>query len=189
MKQIYKKYAMTVGLVWAACFLFFVFAYMLVLGPQYKKKRQVQRQLAEKIQAYESALSAAQQQTRERLGRQIDELKKQLADVVVDFESSPTLTFDIIQMANERQVSSLSIEDKGGHGNSDLPNCECIGETRIDISFTSSFDQFARLLNTLERHRPIVFVDRFSIVRSDQDTNGHQASMNLAVFVRKPQTG
>lgn len=190
MKSICKKYFKTVALIWAGCFVLFFFVYMYVLAPQNKTKKQVERQLAEKKQMYESAVKAAQEKTKTQLREQIEQLRNKLKGFVVDFEDSANLTLDISQIAGERKVASFSIKGGKGKNNrrgSEIPGCKHIFENYINISFAAGFNQFAALLNALERHRPVVFVDKFKITRSVQGDSGHPVGMDLAVFVRKRQ--
>ncbi len=60
----HKKYLTTAGLIWAACFVVFLLAYMLVLGPQKNYKSRIENELDEKKQVYESALRAIQKETK-----------------------------------------------------------------------------------------------------------------------------
>jgi len=189
MKSIYRKYFATIALTWIGCFVLCFFVYILVLAPQGKDREQVERRLAEKRQMYDSAQKAAQEETKLKLKEQIEHLRDGLKDFATDFEDSADLTFDISQIANEKKVSSFSIRTKDKRRGASLPNCNYISESHIDISFTGSFNQFATFLNALERHRPVVFVDKFIITRSDRDGSGHKASMELAVFVRRRQEG
>jgi len=187
MKPIYKKYFATIALIWAGCFVLSFFVHMLVLAPQKKNKRQVETQLAEKKRIYSSVLDTAKEETKLELNEQIEYLRSSLRDFVIDFEDSANLTFDISQIANEKEVASFMIRTRDDSGGSAIPNCNYICENHIDISFTASFNQFAAFLNALERHRPVIFVDKFTITRSDEDSSGHQVKMSLAVFVRKQQ--
>ena len=187
MKPIYKKYFTTVGLIWAGCFVLFLCVYILVLAPQEKGKKQFEKQLAEKKQMYNSVLKMAQEETKIRLNEQIESLQNKLQGFVIDYEDSANLTFDISQIAKEKRVASFSIRTKNDRKNSVIPNCSYISENRFDISFTADFNQFATFLNALERHRPIVFVDKFTITRPKQDDSGHEVNMSLAVFVKKRQ--
>ena len=191
MKPIYRKYFTTVGLIWAGCFVLFLCVYILVLVPQEKSKKYIEKQLAEKKQVYNSVLKIAQEETKIRLNKQIESLRNKLEAFVIDFEDSANLTFDISQIAKEKNVSSFSIRTKNTRKDSAIPNSNYISENRFDISFTANFNQFATFLNALERHRPIVFVDKFTITRPitrpKQDNSGHEVNMSLAVFVRKRQ--
>jgi hypothetical protein len=159
---------------------------MLVRAPQKKSKNRIERRLAEKKQIYDSVLEIAQEETKLKLNEQIWHLRNELKDFVIDFEDSANLTFDIGQIANDKKVGSFSIKTKDNAGGSAVADCNYIYEDNIDVSFTAAdFNQFAGFLNAMERHRPVVFVDKFEITRSDRDDSGHQVSMRLSVFVKK----
>ncbi len=183
----HKKYLTTAGLIWAACFVVFLFAYMLVLGPQKNYKNHLENELAERKQVYESALRAAQKETKIRLNEQIERLRSRLKDFVVDFEDSANLTFDISQIANEKKVASFSSKVKKSRGLSTITDYKYIYENHIVISFIGDFNQFATFLNALERHRPVIFVDKFTITRSGQSDSVYKVSLNVAALVKKQQ--
>jgi hypothetical protein len=189
MKSIYKKYLTKVALIWAGCFVLLFFVHMLMLAPQRKSKKQIEKQLVEKQQIYESLLKATREETKIQLNEQIERLQHDLGNFVIDFEDSANLTFDISQIANQKEVASFSIktQEKDKRRDSTIPDYEYISEDHIDISFTSGFNQFAALLNALERNRPVVFVNRFTIARAKEDNSGHQVNMDVSVFVRKRQ--
>jgi len=189
MKLTYKKYLTKTALIWAGCFALLLLVYLLVLAPQKKTRKQVEKQLAEKKQMYDSILKATQQETRIKLDKQIERLRNRLKDFVIDYEDSANLTFDISKIANEKRVASFSIKnkDKKDYRGPATPEQKYISENYIDISFTAGFNQFAAVLNALERHRPIVFVDKFVITRSKHGHSAHEVNMDLAVFVRKRQ--
>ncbi len=183
-----RQRLMIAGLIWAACFVVFLLAYMLVLGPQKNYEKSIENKLTERKQVYESALKAAQKETKIRLNEQIERLQSRLQDFVIDFENSANLTFDISQIANEKEVASFSIKSKDSRGPSTIPEAEYIRENHIVISFIGGFNQFAAFLNALERHRPVLFVDKFSITRSGQEDSAYQMSLNVAAFVKKQQS-
>ena len=185
MKLIYRKYFAKAALFWAGCFVLLLFVYMLVLAPQQKSKAQIENRLAQKKQTYDLAQKATLPQTGIQLNKEIEKLQNNLEKFVIDFKDSANLTFDISRIASEKKVASFSIKNKNNQPGSAISDCENICENYIDVSFTSSFNQFAAFLNDLERHRPVVFVDKFKITRSQQDNSGHQVKMNLVVFVRK----
>ena len=185
MKAVYKKYFTTIALIWAGCFVLFFFVYVLLLAPQEKAQRQIKNQFAEKKKVYESALKASQEETKIKLDEQIKSLESKLKDFVIDFNDLANLTFDISQIAKEKNVASFSIRGREDRKDSEIPDCKYISESCIDISFNAGFNQFAAFLNALERHRPVIFVDKFTITRSDQHGSGHQVDMSLVVFVKK----
>ena len=191
MKPIHKKYLTTVSLIWSAFAVLFIVAYLFLLAPQRKTKKQIEQQLAEKEKIYNSVREMAQEETKIKLNEQIKSLQNTLKDFVIDFEDSANLTFDISQIANEKNVDSLSIKtrDKQKHRDTTESNLEYIQENHTDISFTASFNQFATFLNALERQRPVVFVDNFSITHSNKKNSANEATMNISFFAKKRQDG
>jgi hypothetical protein len=159
---------------------------MLVLRPLKGSQKRVENRLAEKKQMYESALRATQEETKIRLNEEIERLQSRLKDFVINFGDSANLTFDIGQVAGEKKLASFSIKGKENSKVTPIPNCDYICENHIDISFTAWFHEFVTFLNVLERHRPVLFVDRFA-VRSARGDGDPQVSMNLVVFIRKRQ--
>ncbi len=184
----HKKYLTTAGLIWAACFVVFLLAYMLVLSPQKNYKNRIENELVERKQVYGSALRAARKETKIRLNEEIERLRSRLKDFVIDFEDSANLTFDISRIANEKKVASFSSKVKKSGGLSAIPGCKYICENYIVVSFIGGFNQFATFLNALERHRPVIFVDKFAIIRSGQDDSVYQVSLDVAALVKKQQS-
>ncbi|MHC4174954.1 MAG: hypothetical protein ACYSW7_04595 [Planctomycetota bacterium] len=184
--KIYRKYLTTAALIWAACFMLFFFVYMLVLRPQKGSKKQVENKLTEKKQMYESALKATQEETRIQLNEQIERLRNRLGDFVIDFEDSANLTFDISQIAGEEKLASFSVKSRDSSKVLAIPNCDYICENHIDVSFGAWFPQFATFLNALERHRPVLFVDKFA-VSSGRGGSSPRVNVNLVVLTRKRQ--
>ena len=185
--KIYRKYLTRVAIAWAACLLLFFLVYILVLEPQKSSRKHLESTLAENKELYEFAQRATQEQTKIRLHKQIDGLQDRLKDFVVDFEDSANLTFDIGRIANEEDVSSFSIKHNDKQGVSEIPDCTSICENHIDISFIAGFNQFATIVNALERHQPVLFVNEFIISRSNKGESTYQVSLDVAAFVKKQQ--
>jgi len=186
MKAIYQKNLIKVALIWSGCFVLLFIMHTMLLSPQKNLKKKLEMQLAEKEQLYNSAFRMSQEGIKVQLKNQIKELQDELGNFVIDFEDSANLTFDISQLANERKVGSFSIKTKDDRGGSTLPDCEQLNEDDIEIRFTTdNFNQFTTFLNALERHQPVIFVDKFTMSRSNHSDEGHKVSMSLSVFVKK----
>ena len=183
-----KKYLIASGVIWAACFVIFLLAYIFIVRPQKNAKRLIESRLAENQQIYESALRAAQEETKIQLNEQIESLQNRLKDFVAEFEDSASLTFDLSQIAEEKKVASFGSKVKSNRGiTRNKDEYKYIHENQINISFTGDWNQFATFLNTLERHRPVIFVDKFTIARVGQDDSVFRVNLNVAAFVRKQQ--
>jgi Tfp pilus assembly protein PilO len=190
MKPIYKKRIKNAALIWVGFAFLLLVTYITVLGPQIKTRKQVERLLAETKQSYNSAMMAAKEDTLKQMKDQIEQRQNILDSFVVGHKESTNLTLDISQIANEKKVSGFSISGRGGGSRAvEIPNCNQIRENRIGIEFDAGFKSFATFLNTLERHKPVVFVDTFKIIRFDNtaSANANKVQMDLAVFVREQQ--
>ena len=184
MKNINKKSLQKVICIWVGCTMVFMHVYLSIIAPQAKSKSRVEERLNEMVIAYKSARNSAKEKIQNIMQEQIEELRSRLGRYVVDAEDSADLTFDISHIANEKKITSFSIKNSNI-----LASKDNISESSIDLAFKASFDQFASLLNSLERHSPIVFVDKFKIVRSDVSSSDNKVTVNLSVLVNKQQDG
>ncbi len=187
MKPVYRKYIKTAAKIWAVCFGVLALAYMFVLVPQKKSLTRIRLQLAVGKQKFESAKQAGQEEYQIKQREEIELLENKLRDFVVGREGSDNITFEISQIAKQKKVDGFSIKhlDKSRRGVADKFESEVIAESFIRVSFTGEFDQVAKLLNALERHRPAIFVDEFSIARSRKEESANEVKMEMAIFVKK----
>ena len=185
----YKKYILMMSVVWAGSFVLLVLAYFLVISPQLKVKAQFAKELVEKRQMYDAALGAAQEDNKKKLADEVEALKSKLGNYAVEFDESANLTFDIGRIAADKQVGSFTIKTPEQTRDSDPSGSKYLQENRIDIAFASNFRQFAAFLNAIERHRPLIFVDKFKVSRGDQGGTSNKVDMGLSVFVRKRPEG
>lgn len=183
----HKKYLTIVGLIWVGCLVLFLFSYIVLLSPQLKHKKTMETRLAEIKQNYESALKSTQEEAKIKTNEEINNLQNRIKDFVVASDNAANLTFDISQVASEKKVGSFNIKMQENKRGSTELDFNYLRESQIDIGFEGDFIQFATFLNALERHRPVVFVDNFKIIRSTMSDSSHRVTMKLAVFVRKQQ--
>jgi 5-hydroxyisourate hydrolase-like protein (transthyretin family) len=185
----YRKYILAMGTVWAASLVLFALVYYVVIAPQLKVKNQVLKESTEKKQLFESALSAANEDNKKKLAGEMEELKTRLIDYVCEYEESANLTFSISRIAADKQVSDFTVKtsEQGRVQNALAANN--LQENHIEVAFASNFLQFASFLNTLERHQPVIFVDRFKVLRGDRSGMPYKADMTLSYFARKKLDG
>jgi len=185
MELIYRKYLKMGVFVWAGCFIVFLLFYLLVLVPQEKLRASVEERFVETKRIAEAAREAAKEERKIELSNQVENLDKRLKGFVTEQEETANLTFDISQISSDIKLRSFSITATGSEGIIEIDNCDYIFAKHIDITFVASFNQFAAFLNALERRRPVIFIDTFSITRSKQSASGHEVDMKLAVLVGK----
>jgi hypothetical protein len=102
---------------------------------------------------------------------------------VIDVSEESGLTLDVSKMAHEMELDAFSSQRKTEQLHTEIPNCEKIEESHINITFRSGFPRFAQFVNALERHRPVIFIDKFSISRSERGQSIPETAMTLNVLV------
>jgi len=188
----YKTYLKRAAILWmvslALCFL----AYMIVIRPQNNNKRRLENGLTEQKQLYASALKATQEESKIQLNEEIQHLRDQLKGFAIDLEELTDLTFDISQIANRENLASFNVTPRsqsssGRRGVSKKDEPKLIIENFIDIKFIAEFRQFANFVNALERHHPILFINKFKINLSTKDDSAYQTTLDVVAFVKKTQ--
>ena len=187
MKFIDKK-STAIFAVAAISILLSIVFYTFVLRPQIETKIHIDKELAVQKQKYDSAMDISQPKNKKDLLEHMDKLRTHLNSFVIDADRSANLTFEISNIANKGKVESFSFKKGDSEKDFEIPDCSHIAESYIQIGFLSSFNQFAKILNTLERNQPVVFIDEFVITRSEKEDSGNSLNMNLAVFVKKQKS-
>lgn len=182
-----KKNLKMSAVIWAACLVLFVLFYILVLGPQNRTRERLESEYNESKQTYDFAQNAAREETKNRLLEQIESLRNDLGVFATDIEDSAGLIFDISRIAREKNVSSLNVEKAKDVRASDEDLAKNISESNINISFVAGFSEFAAFLNALERHKPVLFVNEFELVQSNQNNSVYQVDIDVAALIKKQQ--
>lgn len=185
MKSIYGKYFKIGIIFWSVCFIVLLLCYLVVLAPQERLRRVTERKLTKTERLAQSAREAAEQRNRAKLLEQLTSYGNRLKDFVVEQENAANLTFEIGRLSNNVELNSFSSIFTGGEGTLKTDNYKHIQARQISVNFNSSFNKFAMFLNALERSRPVIFIDTFSIIRSPDSDSGHKVDMKLAVLVEK----
>ena len=183
--NVYRKYLITMGIVWGSSLLVFAAVYYLVIAPQLKVKERLLKEVAEKKELYNTAVDASLEENKKKLANDVEMLRARLNTFVSEYEESANLTFAISRIAGEKQVGSFTVRIPDQDKQQDA--FKNLQENRMEVSYTSDFMQFLNFLNTLERHQPVVFVDRFKVQRGDQGGTSNKVDMSLSFFVRKKQ--
>jgi len=180
-----EKLIKKIGLVWAGLLVLFLAGYFGMISPQKKTVLEFVRKLDEAEKNYKLAIESSDQKYRDNLITKTTELEAKLSAFAIDFEDSANLIFDVSQLASSNKANLVSIEGQRIDQNEQLLGCERISEGTIKLNLSSSFPQFAKFLNELERNNPVIFVDSFNITRNQEDTSCNDVEMYLKYLVIK----
>ena len=184
MKSNIAKYIKLAALIWSCCFIVFLLVFLLVLSPLNRHRTQVESEFKKVKSDADSALLASEEETKIRLNEQIQDLNDTLGNFVIESENTSNLIYQISGISNEIELKAFQITPTG-QNISAFDNCKYISGQLYQVGFIASFNQFATFLNALERYRPVIFIDTFSITRSRQGENSHTVDMQLAILVLK----
>jgi hypothetical protein len=154
--------------------------------PQQKESELLEKQLMEKRLKYSTSKAADSEKTRAQLAQRVGQLSNELEKFAAGIEDLDDLSFSVSKIAAEIAVESFQSKGMDEETYSLIPNCYSIGQVSTEINFSGSFNKFARFINRLERHKPVVFIDEFTITRGYKQDSGPETKLLLSVFVRVP---
>lgn len=185
----YKKYLITMGFVWGISFALCAVAVYFFVKPQMKIKAELLKEATAKKEQLETALNASLEENKKKLAADVESLRSKLSNYVSEYEDSPNITFAVSRIAGDKQVSAFAVKTPELDKQQDQLKAKTLQENKMEISFASDFMQFANFINTLERHQPVIFVDRFKLQRGEEGGNASKVDMSLSFFVKKKQNG
>ncbi|TFG50124.1 MAG: hypothetical protein E4H40_01825 [Candidatus Brocadiia bacterium] len=184
MDSAYKRYFKAVALIWTGCFGVLALVYVFAFLPQKDVLAQTGIDLAKVQEKHVTVKDAASEKEQERLKSEIENLEVKLDDFVVNVNNVNSAILSINQIIKEIEVGTFT-QVRTGDRYDKIPGCQSLGRVSCRITFTGSFNQFAKIINILEQHKPIVFVDKFEIAKSLKG-NDHKVDMIWTIFVREP---
>ena len=187
MMRVRNKYVLILAMVWGPSVGLGVMFHLFVLKPQMQRVTALETELSDARHLYGRATEAAKLETQMRLTETVARLDERISDFVLRPSAAPDLAFEIAELASATAVQSFAMKPRNRERLEVLALCDTIGEKQLDISFVGHFHQFASLLNALERHRPVLFVETFSIRRPRRETSQPETNMQVTVLVEKNQ--
>lgn len=174
-------------IIWCLYFAGTAAVYFTVFAAQVAKREQLAIRLDNKVHQLKVIEEAYQGKEVEKLTAQLDEKRHTLEAFCVGFETLPELTLKISEKANELNLSSFSIKSRSDQVKKEIPGYKGLYQSIMDVSFYADFNTFAKFVNTLERNRPVIFVDKFSISNTRQSSvdRGNPVKMTLSVYTRQ----
>ena len=180
-----KKYLKVCALIWVVCLAAFALSYFLLISPQNIAIKSLENKIVQGEQDYKRAQIAAKYETQDRINQEIESLRNKLDTFVLDNQKAADLTFDISQIANDCLLSSFNVQSNDIEMISESSDPNNIFEKQIKINFIAEFEEFAVFLNTLERHKPVLFVDKFMLSQKNNSEKDYQVTVDLTALVQK----
>ena len=188
MKPFHKKFLIIWALAWGTSLLLLVIIYVFLVTPQKKELEILRGELVEKEQQHSTSEIADSEKTRTQLSRETTQLSEKLAEYVVERDDLSKVTFGVKKIASEIGLRKYEGKLMAGLPYMPIDNCYRIGSMNVNLNFNSTFNEFARFINILERHKPIIFIENFSVEQPGGNETELQINMRFSTFVRMPFT-
>jgi hypothetical protein len=188
MRPSYHKYLFLTLATWGPGAVACLLAYVLLLQPQADQLSDLNRRIAQKTETHRAALQTLAPARQTELRTRAQELTRQVGDFLTEFDDAPALTFAIGQVANQTKVNALASKDRAAPSTS-FTETRQISENYMDVTFAGAFPQFAAFLNALERNRPVVFIDEFTLARPESAESLPEVRLVVATLVKKASEG
>jgi hypothetical protein len=189
MKTVHKKYLITAFLVWGGCAVVLGAVYFVLMSPRAAEYNAIKQKLAAKETEYKQAMDANIPGRAEQIAQQLEAQEQILGDFVADREQTANLTFAISQLAQARDIVSPSVKDRDKSTGSTLEDCPHLWKKQFDVQFKSGFPGFFSMLHAVESHRPVMFVETFSIIPDNQEENANDVKFDISVLARQTKDG
>jgi Tfp pilus assembly protein PilO len=187
MNSVYRTYLKSAAIIWGLCLAVFVLVFVFILMPQEKLRETTEQQYNEIKSEADTALIVSQESQIAKLNKQIEDMNNRINDFLFTPVEVANLTFDISRISQNIGLGGFGISGTGSERMLLYDNCKYLFARSIPVSFNAGFNEFAAFVNALEKHRPVIFINTFSINRSQQTNGENKVDMELVVLVAKDQ--
>jgi len=187
MIQVSKKYIISAASVCIGGLALLGLLHLFVIEPKVALADELENQILAKKAEYKTVTEIADSSAKEALEQKFKTVCDRFDSFVVKNNGVSSLALHIKQIAGEIGVEDFSSKNKTIRSYEKIGRHERIEAGRILVDFKGSFAQFAEFVNKLERNKPVVFVDTFTIKRAIDSKSKHSFSMVLIFFVKKKQ--
>ncbi len=180
-----NKYLLTVGMVWGIGFGLMLAVYLFILSPQADQMVKIQRQFQDTNEQKMLAATASQPQARQKLDDKLQQVIDKAGQFVIASEQTSALMFQISQIAAQCQLKEFATKNKEVKSPAEGAKPRIV-EGWVELTFISTFSQFAEFISGLERNRPYLFVEDVAIERSADGKQEHQVKVLVSCLIANP---
>lgn len=188
MKSINKKLVAWISLVWLGCVVSLAAFQYFLAWPRQERLEDIKAQIRQYEYEQQVISDAHTAMNRAKIIGELQQREDLLAGYLADYSNSTDLPFAIRELIDPNEIYAFTNTYRRGALGKELADCRHITEQRIDLELATGFNGFVRLVNTLERNQPVIFVDGFTVERDRQEA-AVEITMQLAVFVKNRRTG
>jgi hypothetical protein len=185
MRKANKNYLLTVGIVWLASTVALGLFYSMCITSQESDMALVRSDISRAQETYGALMKAQSPAGQTRLMEEQQEKRDLAIDFVAEFSKTESLAFMVNKLAQKQKLGAFGSSRIATQKNDVMDDCKYITKQKVRIVFDADFNAFATFVNTMERSKPIVFVDVFTVTNAQDGKSTSNNSIDLAVFCSK----
>lgn len=175
-------YQITLMGTWAVSILLLGAGYFMLYEPRTQLLVRTENKLSESNETLALAKMADREDSQRKQAERLENTQQTIDRFSISQENITALVFEIGEIANELRISEFSSKIRDYSQMQKAGNAGCLQESWLSIECTASFEQLMQFINRLEKHDPVVFVEKLSIQRRSGETAGHEIEIELSLL-------
>ncbi|MFI4912580.1 MAG: GspMb/PilO family protein [Sedimentisphaeraceae bacterium JB056] len=185
MKDKLRKFLTVILIVWIIALVGIGSFYYFVIMPQENKLDGLSSKVEYEIETNLVASHAKEKRAMELMAAKDLQAKDLLRRFLVDRANVNNFVFDFQKLADECGIDDFTGSHDPSNSYYNISGLKEIQEGTMRINFSGDYVQFIKLLNSLERYKPVIFIDRFNITRTRRIEGTNTVNIGLTFFVTK----
>jgi len=182
-KDCFKKTSVRMICVWSGLMVVLLLAYVFCVLPARSHAKRISLRLLERQSELGKAIHYADKENIQSLLNSAKISRDRLLQFVTETDIATDCGFIVSKIAEQMKISDFTSRYHTGKATAAIPNCEHISMTQMNLSWRGSFSEFLHLINRLERHSPVVFVDSFSLMPAVDKSGSHEINIYLLMLI------
>jgi hypothetical protein len=178
--------AVRFAVAWGLCLAALAGFHFGYVRPQERAQAAGQHQIEAKNARFELLANAKSPREKQRLQTRQDELEAQYGAFVFTEEEIARLDFAIRETAEKDGLKDFSARPVGTTTALGTTKLKQLAQRELVLAFTGDFPSILRFINDLERRRPVVFVNQFTLRSGVGKTPGLTCDMECSVLYPAP---
>lgn len=158
------NYRLSIGLIgaWTLCLAALGAAHFGLIVPRGRAVAASRTEIEAAAEWFTSLKNARSVAEQERLDAEREELERRFAGYVFTAEQLNQLDFELRALSEQHRLTDFSARHVRTAGKIGATELKRIAQREMILSFQSTFPDFLRFINELERHYPVLIVDAFT---------------------------
>jgi hypothetical protein len=148
--------------VWVLCLVGLVAAHLDLVAPQERAVAASRAEIEAAAEWFTSLKNARSTAEQERLATEREETERRFASYVFTAEQLNQLDFELRALSEQHHLTDFSARHVRTTNKVGAAEFKRIAQRDMILSFKSTFPDFLRFINELERHYPVLLVDSFT---------------------------